>query len=218
MEVKNFKVDLKVWGFKLAICILGVVLLGFSIAFTTQANLGTDPIAVFLNGVSIVSRLELGLATNLVSLALLVVTLFLDRKYINIGTIIYALLLGPSITWGVRLYELLSVPNEFVWRVTAGLFGCLLAYIGLGAYIAINIGVDPWSAFVLIIVQRTKKFNFGIIKLVTDLIIMIIGYLLGGKIGLITLFTAIVGGPSIQKCTEGIDKLISKMLKLNKSQ
>ena len=81
-------------------------------------------------------------------------------------------------------------------------------------YISIDIGIDPWSAASLIICQKTGK-SFRLIRFLQDAITLIIGIIMGGTSGVITLVCVIVGGPAIQKVTEFVDKTIKLMIKSN---
>lgn len=200
---------------RIVVCTISIMFLGISIAFNTMADLGTDPISVFFIGMSKFTGLELGLSTNIVNFTLAVAVLIMDRKYINIGTLIYAFVLGISITLGMQIYNIIGFPDEIQWKILSAVIGCMLAFVGLASFISINIGIDPWTATAIIISKRIGK-PFGHVKIVLDVTTMLLGKLLGGPIGVITLFTAVAGGPIIQKISEALDKVFLKVLKSNK--
>ena len=203
-----------VYVLKLLLCIFSIVLLGISIAFNTKASLGTDSIAVFFNGVSSFSNLNLGLATNIINCILAIIVILIDRKYINVGTVIYALALGPSINLGITLYETMGITDNYFPRFLVSILAVALAIIGLGIFISVDIGVDPWSALAII---SSKKLNkpFGFMKVSIDIIALVVGFFLGGKVREMTLISAFVGGPCIQKVSEFVDNMFSKMLKFS---
>ena len=203
-----------VYVLKVLLCIFSIILLGISIAFNTKAALGTDAIAVFFNGVSIFSGLNLGLATNIINCILAVIVILIDKKYINVGTVIYALALGPSINLGINFYESMGVTDNYFPKFLVSIIGIVLAIIGLGIFIAVNIGVDPWSALAIISSKRLGK-SFGFMKVSIDVLALIVGFLMGGKVREITLISAFVGGPCIQKVSEFVDNMFSKMLKFS---
>lgn len=202
------------YAFKLLLCIFSIMILGISIAFNTKAALGTDAIAVFFNGVSNLSRLNLGLATNIINCILAVVVILIDRKYINVGTVIYALALGPSINLGITLYGTMGIADNYFPRFLISILGILLAVIGLGIFISVNIGVDPWSALAIISSKRFGK-SFGFMKVSIDIVALLFGFLMGGKVREITLIFAFIGGPCIQKVSEFVDNMFRKMLKFS---
>lgn len=216
-EILNFKSDnVVLWSKKCLICFISIVVLGISISFNTMAMLGADPVSVLFHGASVFTGVDMGLITNAINITLIIIVLFLDRKYINIGTLIYAITLGISIEWGIKIYNLMCIPTDFLPRFLISLVGCLLAFSSLGAFIAIDIGVDPWSAIALIISKKTNN-PFKIVRMCFDVICMIIGYALGGTVGIITLISVALGGPVIQKMSEILDKLFNTMIKSKKT-
>ncbi len=214
MEIGREKAIL--WTKKIIICFISIIALGVSIGINISAALGADPISVLFDGSSNITGMELGLITNIINITLTIIVLFVDRKYINIGTLIYVLSLGMSIEWGTAIYDLLVPTDNFVGKLIISLIGCLLAFVALGAYVAINIGVDAWSAIALIISKRTGK-QYRTIRMLFDFVCMILGYFLGGTVGIVTIFSAFAGGPLIQKATEILDKMFTKVLQSKKA-
>lgn len=197
---------------RVVICTLSVVLLGISIALNTRAMLGNDPITVFYDGLSIQTGHSMGITANIINSILLVIVLLVDRHYINIGTLIYAEVLGPSITLGLNLYNLLNIPEILVCRIVLAVIGYSLAFVSLGAFVAVDIGIDPWTASAIIMSQKLNK-SFGGTKVSIDAIALLIGYFLGGTVGVMTFISAIIGGPAIEKISEFLDKLFSRVIK-----
>lgn len=207
-DKKNLTLYIK----KIVICTISVIFLGFSISMTTKAMLGNDPITVFYDGLGISTKINMGIAANIINCILAFVVFLVDRHYIHIGTIIYAITLGLSITLGLNLYELLNIPNDLIYRILVAVMGYCLAFVSLGSYVAIDIGIDPWTAAAIIASKKINK-SFGKTKAFIDTSVLIIGYLLGGTVGIMTLVAAIVGGPAIQKVSEFLDKVFSKVIK-----
>ena len=99
---------------KIPIALVGVALVGFGIAFNSAGMLGNDAVAVLYDGVRNILGLQidkLGLVTNLVNFILVAVVFILGRKYINIGTFIYALPMGNFVDIGFKLHEILNIPS-----------------------------------------------------------------------------------------------------------
>ena len=94
------------------------------------------------------------------------------------------------------------------------LVGCIFCFVGLGGFMAIDIGIDPWTAAAVIVSKKTKK-SFRLIKTIFDGVTLFLGWAMGGKVGIITIFCVFAGGPIIQKSNEILDKLLPKMLKFN---
>lgn len=207
---------LKIYIKKILICVISVFFLGISVALNTKADLGNDPIAVFYDGLGRSTGINMGIAANMINSFLALSVFILDRKYIHIGTIIYAVVLGLSITFGLNVYEMLNLPTDLWFRWIVSFIGYALAFIALSAFVAIDIGIDPWTALAIIVSKKIKK-AFGVTKFAVDALTFLGGALMGGSFGVMTLFAVIAGGPSIQRISGFLDKVFLKMLKCGES-
>ncbi len=212
MELKLKRESAVLWAKKICICTLSLMIVGIACGLNIGAAQGADPITVFYEGLSRLTRINVGLTANILNTTLVAIIFFINRKYVHIGTVIYMFILGIFIQVGVYIYGLMNVPDIFIWQIIVSLFGCFLAFIGLGGFMSINIGIDPWTAAAVILSKKINK-SFRMVKISLDIITLIFGWLMGGTVGIVTLFCAIVGGPVIQKSVEILDKLFAKMLK-----
>ena len=212
--MKLDKGNLVLWAKKIFICTLGIFFLGISGAINIKTALGADPITVFYEGFSKFLGMNVGLAVGILNFSLVAFVFYVNRKYINIGTIIYLFVLGNFINFGIWIYNFLHVPNVFISQIIMSLVGCIFCFVGLGGFMAIDIGIDPWTAAAVIVSKKTKK-SFRLIKTIFDGVTLLLGWVMGGKVGIITIFCVFAGGPIIQKSNEILDKLIPKMLKFN---
>ncbi len=237
MKLEINKESLVLWIKKIIMCTLSLILLGIGCGINLAANQGADPITVFYDGLSVALKITAGQVATALNATLIILVLAFDfadaRKkskknnkkikfsdifnHIHIGTIIYLMILGVFIDFGVWAYGLLNVPNIMVWifnisQIGASLIGCLFCFIGLGGFVALAIGIDPWTAAAVILSEKTKR-PFAPIKVILDALTLLFGWLMGGTVGIITLFCAFVGGPIIQKSAEILDKTFKKMLK-----
>lgn len=64
-------------------------------------------------------------------------------------------------------------------------------------FITMDMGVDPFTGVVLVLRDRLHM-EYRKIKVIFDLCMMVLGFVLGGKLGVITILTAITAGPCIQ--------------------
>lgn len=212
IKLKNEKIIL--WGKKVIICTLSLILLGIGCGINIAAHQGADPITVFYEGFGKFLGMNVGLAVGILNFSLVAFVFYVNRKYINIGTIIYLFVLGNFINFGIWIYNLLHVPNVFICQIIMSLVGCIFCFVGLGGFMAIDIGIDPWTAAAVIVSKKTKK-SFRLIKTIFDGVTLFLGWAMGGKVGIITIFCVFAGGPIIQKSNEILDKLLPKMLKFN---
>ena len=182
------------------IAVVGVLLVGAGVAFNNCAGLGNDSIGIVYDGIKNafgMSTQQLGMASNVVNISLVLILLVIGRKYISVGTFVYLLPYGVCVDIGTRIYELMSLPEGMIFQILAAVMGCILLYLGVALYITVNIGVDPFTGIVLVLADKFKK-EYRIVKIGFDLAMIVIGFVLGGKAGMVTIVTALTAGPCIQ--------------------
>lgn len=202
------------WGIKVLMCTLSLILLGFGCGINIVTAQGADPITVFYEGLSKVAGISVGMVASILNASLVVAVFFISRKYIHIGTVIYIFVLGTFINFGIWIYKFFNVPEMFICQLGFSLVGCLFCFIGLGGFMAADIGIDPWTAGAVIISKKMNK-SFRTIKIALDGLTLLFGWLMGGKVGSITVFCAVAGGAIIQKSYELLDKAFYKMIESN---
>lgn len=185
---------------KMLYALFGIFLIGIGIAFNSSARLGNDPIGIVYDGVRNIAKLnsgQLGTASNIVNYGLIVVLLFIGRRYINIGTLIYILPYGFFVSLGTKIYYALFPVVNIYFQSLAVVVGCLLLYTGVAIYIVVDIGLDPFTGTVMVIRDKLK-WDYKKTKIMFDVVMVIIGTSLGGKLGVVTIITAMAAGPTIQ--------------------
>ena len=210
--MKLDKGNLVLWAKKIFICTLGIFFLGISGAINIKTALGADPITVFYEGLSKFLHSDIGITINVLNAILTAIIFFIEKKYVHLGTLIYVLALGPFVQFGIWAYDMFNIPDIMVVRIIISLIGCFIAFIGLGMYISIDIGIDPWSA-VSVIINKKSGISFAKVRFVQDALTLIAGVLMGGVVGIITIFCVLCGGPLIQRTMQTIDKLLKNMIK-----
>lgn len=192
---------------------VGIVLVGVGVAFNAAAALGNDPVGIMYDGIRSILGLtseELGFASNLVNIALMVLVFFTGRHYINIGTFVYIIPYGFIVSLGGKLYHLIFQVQTFPIQVLGAVIGCLLLYTGVAMYITADIGLDPFTGVVMVLRDRLKK-EYRYVKIGFDISCILIGTLLGGKLGVITIITALSAGPVIQFLSDQMNKVREKL-------
>ena len=198
--------------FDILLALIGVSLCGIGVGFANCAALGLDSIGIFYDAIRNVlgfSADMLGVASFIVSGAIIVFLFFASRKYVSFGTLIHIIAYGSFITVGTSIYNAIVSENEMYIRIIFSCIGYLLLYIGVGIYVAIDIGVDAFTGIVLYLADITH-FQMKYVKIVFDIILIVIGAVLGGALGVATIITMIVAGPLIQLFSKRFQKIYFK--------
>lgn len=199
--------------YDILLALIGVSLCGIGVGFANCAALGLDSIGIFYDGIRNILNFSsdmLGVASFIVSGVILVFLFFAARKYVSLGTLIYIIAYGSFITVGSIIYRALVFENNLFTSIVFSCIGYILLYIGLAIYIAIDIGMDAFTGIVLYLSDITH-FEFKYVKIAFDIVLIIIGAVLGGALGVPTVITMVLGGPLINFFTKRFQGIYFKI-------
>ncbi|WP_299758341.1 hypothetical protein [uncultured Pontibacter sp.] len=188
---------LRNWVIHYTFFFLGLMLFGLGIAIAVKIqHLGLHPWDVLNVALSDKFGWSIGTWSVIVGMAVILVSLSISRKYINIGTFLNALLIGPFMDfflWLDILPEASHTWFDYAWLLLA------ILIIGLagGLYVAGGIGAGPRDGFMLTISDRTK-LSVSQARIAVESIILIIGFLLGGPVHIVTFLYTLILSPVFQ--------------------
>jgi uncharacterized membrane protein YczE len=170
----------------------GLVLFGVSMGMVVRSALGNIPWDVLHQGLSQVTGLPFGTVAVIVSLLVLILWVPL-RERPGLGTISNALVIGPCAEITLRL-----IPEHLpLWsRVVLFVGGVLLNAVATAAYIGARFGPGPRDGLMTGPVSRTGG-SIGLVRTSIEVVVVLIGWLLGGTFGVGTVLFALVIGPLI---------------------
>jgi uncharacterized membrane protein YczE len=173
---------------------IGFALYGLSIALSLQANLGTNTWSVFEKALSDLSGLTVGTMTVIVAFFVLVFVLLL-KEQVGWGTLGNILSIGPWLD--LFLYIIPPLKDNFLLQLLMLLAAVFTQGIASAVYIGVNAGAGPRDSLMLAI-HRTTKLSLRMARGAVEIIVFIIGWLLGGPAGIGTLIFAVLIGPAVQ--------------------
>jgi uncharacterized membrane protein YczE len=138
-------------------------------------------------------------------LALLIVFIFADR-YISIFTVVVVLFLGIMLDFGTWIYHIL-LPSLLISRIIMAVFGFFFVCCGVSMLIVVDIGQDALTGVQLLLKDATHK-SYRMVKTALDIILLILGVVMGGLLGPITIIEACFMGAVVQKFVTVIKKHI----------
>ena len=185
----------RIWR-RLAMSLAGVVILGVTVGVNMSTRLGMDPFGAFVVGMGLVSGLSYGVMFILVQAALAVLALFLDRHYIHVSTVLSLLLVGP-IAQAVRDFVDLRFPMQgLALRLTVMVINLIVLCLGSSFYMTADLGVSSYDAMPIII-SKKSGWPFRLVRIASDSVCALAGFLSGADVGIGTLLTALALGPVI---------------------
>ena len=174
----------------------GLAVFSFGVHLTIYANIGLAPWDCLGMGVSYHTFLNYGLSMTVMALAILLIDLLL-RERIGYGTIIDALLTGNL----VQLYNNLNpLPeNQNVWvGILVMLTGFAFMALGMWIYMSAAQGCGPRDSLLVGLGKRMPKMPIGVVEIILWAVVLLIGWLLGGPVGIGTLISTFGAGAVMQ--------------------
>lgn len=168
----------------------GLLLYGVADAFMIKAAVGVDSWTVFAQGISVRTGLSIGILTNIIGLLVLLLWIPLRQKP-GIGTVLNILLVGPGIELGLWL---LPTPDPLWLRIVFFVIGLLLLAVASGIYIGAHLGPGPRDGLMTGIHSRFGT-PLWVGRTAVEVTVLVIGWILGGNVGLGTVAFALLIGP-----------------------
>jgi uncharacterized membrane protein YczE len=173
--------------------IVGLLLFGVGVALMANAGLGLGPWEVFHQGIARRTGLELGTVSILLGVPILATWLPL-RERPGIGTVLNIALIGlaTNVALGV-----LPTPQDVAPQLAMMALGVLTIGVASGIYLATDLGPGPRDGLMTGVHHR---FGWSIRRARTalELTVLVLGFLLGGTVGVGTVVFALGIGPIVQ--------------------
>ena len=175
---------------------LGLLVFSFGVHLTIFANIGLAPWDCLGMGIAAHTPLNYGLAMTVTSVIILVIDLLLHER-IGYGTIIDALLTGNF----VQAFNDLSPlePCGSIWTgVPMMLVGFAFMAVGMWIYMLGEQCCGPRDALLVGLGKRLPHVPIGVVQIILWSLVTVVGWLLGGPVGLGTLLSAFGAGAVMQ--------------------
>lgn len=189
-------------GRRIPVLLVSVITMGMCVAFFEKLQVGTDPCTVFNLSIAqnILHWQQLGTWQLLFNLVLLTVILLLkEGRFIGLGSLANMVLVGYSRDFFKPIVERLLPGENLSLLVRGSVFlpTTLLFLIAVAFYMVVELGTAPYDAMSQIIAAHLKKIPFSIIRVGFDLTVTVIGFVLGGQVGIFTIVSCFFLGPII---------------------
>lgn len=175
---------------------VGLAVFALGVHLTIYANIGLAPWDCLGMGISYHTFLNYGLAMTVMSLVILLIDILL-RERIGYGTIIDALLTGNL----VQLYNNLNpLPeNRNVWvGILVMLTGFVFMALGMWIYMSAAQCCGPRDSLLVGLGKRMPKQPIGVVEIILWAVVLLIGWLLGGPVGIGTVISTFGAGAVMQ--------------------
>lgn len=195
MGVQKGDIYLKQIMIRIVRLFIGLFLYSVGIVMTINANLGLAPWDVFHQGLSRNVGITIGKASIAVGLVIVIVDSLLGER-LGWGTLLNMFFIGYFVDF-LMLNHLIPVFEQMIPSGIMMLLGMFIIGVASYFYIDAGFGSGPRDGLMVALTKKTKK-PVGLIRNGIEVMVLIIGYILGGSVGIGTLIMALTIGYFVQ--------------------
>lgn len=172
--------------------VVGLAFYGFGIGLMVRAGIGVAPWDVLAQGITAQTGLPFGVVVNIVGALVLLLWIPIRQKP-GIGTVANVLLIGP---FAQLLLAVVPQQHEPILQGLVFAAGLLLVGVATGLYVGARLGPGPRDGLMTGLHARTG-WPIWIVRTGIEVAVLIVGFVLGGQVGIGTLAFALLIGPIV---------------------
>lgn len=186
-------------GRRLAVLTVSIIAIGICVAVFKTVGFGTDPCSTFTLGVSARTGVSFGTCQLVFNLLMFLPVIRFDLSRIGVGTVANMAGVGYVADFCMRLIGQHTPPEGFSMAARVLMFAVSMAAFLIFAafYMVVDLGVAPYDAIPQLIAAHTNRVSARAVRMLWDITVLSLGFLLGSTVGLTTLITGFCLGPAI---------------------
>ncbi len=188
-------IGLKEKGLTIIRLFAGFFLYSAGIVMTINANIGLAPWDVFHQGLSKTFGITIGQASIGIGIIIVIIN-SLFREKVGWGSLGNMLFIGVFVDL-LMLNHIIPEFENLVLRVLMMFSGMFVIGVATYLYISVGLGAGPRDGLMVALTKRTGK-SVRLVRNTIETVVVIIGYFLGGSVGVGTLVMALTIGVFVQ--------------------
>lgn len=198
---------------KWSIYFIGLLIMSFGIVLMIRADLGSAPWDVFHIGLFYQLGLTIGTWSIIVGFFILAISSLIVKRLPSVGAFLNMLMVGIFIDMYLFI-PYLKTPNSIFGQLFMLVLGVLVIGIGIGVYISSRCGAGPRDSLMIALTEKTG-LKVQYIRLAMELIVLCVGWLLGGPVFIGTILFSFTIGPivgwTLPSCQKTTDNILYKI-------
>ena len=174
----------------------GLLVFAFGVHLTIYANIGLAPWDCLGMGIAKHTPINYGIAMTCVAVTVLLIDILMKER-IGFGTIIDALLTGNFVQMFNSLNPLAENESTLL-GIAIMLTGFVFMAIGMWIYMSSRQCCGPRDALLVALGKRMPRIPIGVVEILLWAVVLLIGFLLGGPVGIGTMISTFGAGLVMQ--------------------
>ena len=172
--------------------VFGLTLFGAGEGLLIVSFAGASPWSVLAQGISLNTDISVGVVTFLVSVSVLFLWIFLKQKP-GLGTLFNILIIASMIDLCIIF---VPTPEIYYNKILLSIMSVLFVGLGTGFYLVANLGPGPRDGLMTGL-QKKTNLPIALVRAFLEILVVSIGWYLGGIVGIGTLLFAFGIGPAV---------------------
>ena len=190
---------------RVSVLFFGLFIFGLGDSLLIQSEIGNAPWSVLAQGIS--NRLDITMGWSTFAISSLVLLLWIPlREKPGFGTLSNIALIAAAIQVGVTIFP---APDSYLVGIIYCLIGIGMVGVGSSLYITCGLGPGPRDGLMTALHHRSG-IRIGRVRLGIEGSVLVMGWLLGGTVGLGTLLFATLIGQSIAVALGVVSRVTSR--------
>jgi uncharacterized membrane protein YczE len=175
--------------------IFGLFLYALGITVTLKAHVGYAPWEVFHVGLASTAGISIGTASILTGLVIGSLAIVLGEK-LGLGTILNMVLIGIFLDM-ILEFNIIPVMNNYLFGIVMLIAGLFIISLASYFYIGSGFGAGPRDSLMVALTRKTG-LPIGLCRGIIEVAAVLVGWKLGGMVGIGTIISAFAIGFCIQ--------------------
>lgn len=170
----------------------GLILFSFGYYLQLVADIGLPPWQAINQGLSLHLPITFGQASIFISI-LIVITDILLKESIGLGTILDAFIVG----WGADFFiwlNLIPYQKNIWYGILLQIVALVIMSLAASIQMKAALSCGPRDALIVAIGKRFPHLSIGTVSITISLIVLFVGFLLGGSVGIGTVINLFLSG------------------------
>ncbi len=211
---------------RIAFYLVGFLIMTLGIAVSVKSDLGVSPVSSIPYTITCITGLDLGLATIVFHVALVVLQIVLLRRAFqakNLLQVPVGVLFGAFTTFSVNLLAFIPTPTDVWAQIAMMLVSTVLIALGIFLYVPADFIPLAGEGAMLAIAQVAKK-KFSTVKLVFDISMMVVSLVTCllvlhglGSVGIGTVIAAVLVGSELKVLNKAFGAARARVLAIGRA-
>ncbi len=175
---------------------IGLIIAGFGIYITMQANIGLSPWDALNEGLSEIFGVQYGTASVAMGFLVIIIDVVLKEK-IGYGTVLDAIIVGKAADF-FKWLDFIPLQTSYLTSIPLLIFGLFVLSFAIYLYMSAALCCGPRDMLLVAIGKRFRKVPIGYVNMAILACVVVVSYVLGARVGIGTLISVFGLGFTMQ--------------------